>query len=659
MTHGADDTFRFPPTMARWLAGGWAAALAIIFLFRYNAWLQPVWLCQSIPALRLGPHCAEFWTARLLDAGWCVAVLATAFATGSVVLDRLVRERTLLTGLFALGVGLWVLATGILIIGTFAVAQTGWVFLLAGSWLLPAPRAYFHQGTVVGRLCESAISLIKSPLRRSGLQWKPAAGGAHNFRWPQVNVWLLFVAVAAVLCLAGALTPPFEYDELEYHLGAPSEYLKAGRIIFLPHNFYSNLPQLTEMLYLLALVMRSGIAAKLLHFSFGLLSATALFAVASQLWSRRVGALAAALFYCAPFVQDLSQTARVDLATTFFATLAFGGALLACDGDHWIWLSALAAGGAVATKWPAIPVVFVPAVILIVVSRRSIWLTAGFCLLASVFVLPWLCKNWFLAGNPVYPLWSRSAHWSAEQAAVFAQKHYARFDVTGWRELCERAWHYSFAENGAVPVLLMTAPLCLLIRGNRRLRWASVLFLLAYGGWWALTFRPWRFLFPALPVAALLGAFALAAVGRWCRVVVGVVLVVGLTRMALVPIAEGAFGLALGQIPEHDFLAQAAPGVFEPVIWMNDNLPATAKILFVGEGRVALARQAIVWATAYDQFPADATNGLTHVYFNYSELNRLHDHYGYPRGLDLALVQAHLGREIYRTQRGAVFEWAP
>ena len=622
MTQGA-DTFRFTPTVARWLAGGWAAALAFLFLFQSDAWLPPVWLCQVRPDWHLGPHFAGFWQTRLLDAGWCLAVLATAFAAGSVLIDRLVRERNLLTGLFALGVGCWVLAIGILIIGTFSVTKTRWIFLLAGGWFLPAPRAYFR-----------------------------------NLRWPPASSWLLLVAVAAGLCLAGALTPPFEYDELEYHLGAPSEYLKAGRIIFLPHNFYSNLPQLTEMLYLLALVLRSGTAAKLLHFCFGLLSVAAIYAVAGRLWSRRIGALAAVLFYCAPFVQDLSQTARVDLATTFFATLAFGGALLACDGDHWIGLAALAAGAAVATKWPAIPVVLIPVGLIIVCQRRSLWPAAVFGLLSSVIILPWLGKNWFLAGNPVYPLWSGSEHWTAAQAAVFAQKHYARFDLAGGRDFVQRAWQFSMVETGAVPVLLMTAPLCLLVRGNRRLRWAGGLFLLAYVGWWGLTFRPWRFLFPALPVAALLGACALDSFGRWCRGIVLAVLVVGLTRMALVPVAAGVVGLVTGQVTEQEFLAQTAPDVFEPVQWMNDHLPPSARILYVGEARIALARSAVVWTTAFDRFPADATNGLTHVYINSFELNRLHDHYGYPRGLDLALVQAHLGREIHRTGSSAVFEWA-
>ena len=122
---------------------------------------------------------------------------------------------------------------------------------------------------------------------------------------------LALVVAAAAINLLGAVVPPFEYDELEYHLGAPSEYLKAGRILFLPHNFYSNMPQLTEMLYLLAMVVRSDVAAKLLHWSFGLLSAMAVYSVASRRWSSRVGMTAAALFYAVPFVQDLSQTARI------------------------------------------------------------------------------------------------------------------------------------------------------------------------------------------------------------------------------------------------------------------------------------------------------------------------------------------------------------
>jgi hypothetical protein len=79
------------------------------------------------------------------------------------------------------------------------------------------------------------------------------------------------------------MAPPFEYDELEYHLGALADYQRAGRIVFLPHNFYSNMPQLTEMLYLLAKTTTSDIAAKLLHWLFGLLAAAAVYGVAQTI----------------------------------------------------------------------------------------------------------------------------------------------------------------------------------------------------------------------------------------------------------------------------------------------------------------------------------------------------------------------------------------
>lgn len=575
----------------KFLAVGWTAAISIIFLFHHDAWLYPATLIQNLPVISVGPHLGDYWLRRLADAGWCFAVLATAFATGHVFL----RERTLLTGLYAIAIGLWIMATGVMVIGLFSTAHVRWIFLLAGCWLYPRPRF-------------------------------------RKFVWHPDWLWII-LGLAGGLCLLNAMTPPFEYDELEYHLGSISEYHKAGRIIFLPHNFYSNLPQLTEMLYLLI----PDIAAKMLHWCFGVLSATAIYAVAEKLWSRRVGLLAAALFYCMPYVQDLSQTARIDLATAFYATLAFGGVLLAYDGTQWVRLAAITAGMAVATKWTAIPVVVFPCVAGLLMARRfSLWFALG--------PVPWLVKNWLLAGNPVYPLWSNSVHWTAEQAAVFAAKHYPH----GISQFFERLWHYSFVEPGALPILLMTAPLALLVRGNNRLRRAGLLFGAAYLCWFAFTFRPWRFLFPAFPLAAAIGACALDSVGKWCRPIVIVIWLTGLAWMGLM--ADGR--LAAGQVTEKEFITQLGNGVYEPIFWMNDNLPASARVLYVGEARTHYSRHQVIWATAFDQFPKEVP---THVYINPSELKRLHTNYGYPRGLDLEAVQRHCGRELHR----GVFEWVP
>jgi 4-amino-4-deoxy-L-arabinose transferase-like glycosyltransferase len=446
----------------------------------------------------------------------------------------------------------------------------------------------------------------------------------------------------------------------------------------LPHNFYSNLPQLTEMLYLLGLVTRSDIAAKLLHWCFGWLTAVAVYSIAARLWSRRVGVTAAALFYCEPFVQDLSQTARIDLATTFLATLAFGTlvtGLQETEDDRGLWLSALLAGGAVATKWIAIPVVLLPAGVFVLISRRSLWSTTTYCVLAIAAVVPWLAKNWLLAGNPVYPLLNNifhSPHWTNEQAARFAQKHFATFGIEGLTQLGKLIWRYSFTEPFAVPLLLMVAPLLLLVRNAaplvRRTAW---LFILSYVGWFLLTYRPWRFLFPAFPLAALAGAYALEVVTKqkWLRLAVQtsivVVMIIGLAEEMSVTLVDDEsyhhvppqmnfVEYALGQVGPGEFVERMGGGIYEPILWMNRHLPTTAKILYVGEARVYYARHPIVWSTAFDQHPLTAMLdkvenaaglldhmrqlGITHVYLNSSELTRLTKGYGYLAEINAQIV---------------------
>jgi 4-amino-4-deoxy-L-arabinose transferase-like glycosyltransferase len=569
---------------------------------------------------------------------------------------------------------------------------------------------------------------------------------------------LACVIAAALLNLLSAMTPPFEYDALEYHLGAPAEYIKAGRIIALPHNFYSNMPQLTEMLYLLALKMSSGVAAKLLHWAFGVLSAVAVYAVAARLWKKQIGLTAAALFYCIPLMQDLSETARIDLATTFFAVLAFGCLLVwqqerrpavercagsglrradpgcanplrrrdsaargfaearaassaqagdprttltalqrsAATAGFWFCAAALAAGTAVATKWTAVAVVVLPALIFLVVATKSFRLPSVFCLLSSVFVVPWLLKNWLFMGNPVYPLLDgvfQSQHWSAEQAALFAQKHCASFGWDGCAQFVGLIWQYSFKEPFAVPLLLMTAPLILLLRNvtssARRTGW---LFVAAYAGWFLLTFRPWRFLFPTFPLAAMTGAYALHVVARErfvrmiVRAAVTVVVAVGLAEEASVTLVDQQdykqlppqmdfVQYALGQVSREEFVERMGGGMFEPILWMNRHLPSTAKVLYVGEARVYYARNPVIWSTAFDQHALSEMSreaattaqwynllrqhGIAYIYINSVELARLSKSYGFLRDVNWRTFYEML-REyaelVHETDRTAVYQ---
>jgi 4-amino-4-deoxy-L-arabinose transferase-like glycosyltransferase len=653
------------------VAVGWVAILAFFFLFRYDGWRFPLKMAylfgETFPTLAIGPYFGEFWRARLTDAGCVTTILATAFAVGAVAINRLTPEKNLLTALLSLATGLWILSVSILLVGAATISGLPWVFLLAGCWLLPAPRRFF---------------------RRVG------SGSEKLDGW--ARLMLACVIAAALLNLLSAMTPPFEYDELEYHLGAPAEYIKAGRIIALPHNFYSNLPQLTETLYLLALKMSSGVAAKLLHWSFGLFGAVAVYAISARLWQKQIGLTAAALFYCVPLMQDLSETARIDLATMFFAMLAFG-ALLYWQQDsrdnRYLWLSAITAGCAVATKWTAVPVVLLPAVVFVAVMTRSFRLSFVFCLLSSIFVVPWLIKNWLFLGNPVYPLLSNvfhSPYWNAAQAALLGRYESLGFD--NWTQSVSLVWQYSFKEPFTVPLLLMTAPLILLLRNvESSARRAGWLFVLAYIGWFLLTFRPWRFLCPTFPLAAMIGAYALHIVAQErfvrmiVRVSVTVMVMVGLTEAASVTLVDerdymrlppqmSFVQYELGQVSREEFVERMGGGMFEPIVWMNRHLPAAAKVLYVGDARMYYARNPVVWSTAFDQHVLSEVSrratttaqwhdllhqqGIAYIYINSEELARLGKNYGYLRDVNWKMFYEMLQEDaelIHETYRGAVF----
>ncbi len=683
--------FRFAPGLTQLLTIGWVAIVAFVLLFRCDGWLMTVQLARlvgaSLSVLAVGPHFVEFWRGRLMDAGCVAAILATGFAVGAVVLKRWTPGKDLLTALFCLAAGLWVESVAILLIGAVSISGVPWAFLLAGCWALPAPRRFFHQ---IGFSSEKLDGWTRGVLAS-----------------------VIAVALVNLVC---ASLPPFEYDELEYHLGTLAEYIKAGHIIALPHNFFSNVTQLTEMLYLLALGTSSDGAAKLLHWSFGVLTAVVIYGIGSRFWGRRTGVMAAALFYCIPFVQDLGSTARIDLATTFFGALAFGALLLWSDRmrmedglfDHWLWLSALATGAAVATKWTAVPVVLLPSIVFVVVVTRSLQPAIAYLLLSSVWMVPWLVKNWLLMGNPVYPMLNsvfHNPHWSAAQAALLSRHDYGSFGWNDWKEFVGLAWQYSFPPSldseghtvggaiSALPLLLMSAPLVLLLKkvtpSSRRAGW---LFVAAYTGWFLLTSRPWRFLFPAFPLAALEGAYAMhtmekGRLARWAmRLAVGSVLAISLVEAATVALVDqqeyqklpprmNAVQYALGQVSRKEFIQQMGGGLFEAIVWMNDHLPLSAKVLYVGEARAYYARHEVVWNTAFDQPPLEAmmrqskdagglfnlmrSQHITHVYVNTSEYNRLRTSFGYMSGVDPGFLEGFLekyARPVHVSGPCAVYE---
>ena len=81
-------------------------------------------------------------------------------------------------------------------------------------------------------------------------------------------------ARSSLLMLLASMLPSIDFDVLEYHLQGPKEYYQAGRITYLPHNVYTNMPFNVEMLHLLAMEVMGdwwwgGLSGQLLVALFG------------------------------------------------------------------------------------------------------------------------------------------------------------------------------------------------------------------------------------------------------------------------------------------------------------------------------------------------------------------------------------------------------
>ena len=90
-------------------------------------------------------------------------------------------------------------------------------------------------------------------------------GWARRLGWGDWVVLGVLVAVHG-LTLLYALTPSVQSDALRYHLAGPQEWLKAGRLVYLPYNAFTCFPANVDMLFLLGLGIGGDLLAKAFHF---------------------------------------------------------------------------------------------------------------------------------------------------------------------------------------------------------------------------------------------------------------------------------------------------------------------------------------------------------------------------------------------------------
>ncbi|MFB3896647.1 MAG: ArnT family glycosyltransferase [bacterium] len=460
--------------------------------------------------------------------------------------------------------------------------------------------------------------------------------------------WLIPILFLALVQLNIALLPPFEYDALEYHFGAPDYYLQQHKITYIPGNVYANFTANTEMLYTLGMVFNDDITGKLFHFYFGLLTALGLFALGKKLWHEATGAISALIFLGLPIVFQILYQANIDLALAGYSLLALFAVINWTNEKVYndLLLAGIFIGFGLGCKYTAMLTIAIPICIIVIISafiipkssirnlKFGVWcLILGTCLP----VLPWCIKNLIYTGNPVFPLFYSffgGDNWSPELAKKFMDAHLS-FNLI-------KPLYQDYSRICIVAILALIIPL----KKDKYIRVMFLYLLFGYLLWFFFTEHIERFLMPVIPVIALgIGYLAIQYIQhRIFRrslsiIAVYVVFYIGIKQLPGLP------PVGLNKTEWHrQFILETKLSIYPTFEYLNDALPAHGNILFIAEARRHYLKHPAIMNTVFDRSPIfelaqsakspkDIYRGLqemkvTHILYNPYELKRLTDFYG-------------------------------
>ncbi len=458
----------------------------------------------------------------------------------------------------------------------------------------------------------------------------------NRWRWAT----LLGPALGATLALPLAVTPPFFYDALVYHLGLPWQALLEGGIRAHPEDLFSAFPPLAQLLASVPLAAGMSRAPALLHWWSFVVAGAAVGALARRLGAPRWAAVLAAA--CVPalpgdaLVAGLPAAEGLALAGIFTATAM---ALGSTRGTGAALLAGLLAGAASATRVQAVAWSLI-VIVLVVLRAHRRW-RAGSAAAAGWLAgsAPWWVKNLVLLGAPFAPI-----GWRGEGIGILWREGGVLMKLGLPPLEAARQFAAAVTPHAAyLAPLALAAVLASLPPAGRRARLAALAALAGLAAWGLTGIVP-RFLAPTLGVVLAVAASAArrGRAGAWAAglalaATAAVCLTFGVNELRRVGPAwllKPNRSVPSGWIPNDPFPAFAAAR----------SLPAAARVLFVGEPRGFGFPRRFVAPSQFDVSPLRAvletsadpgeacerlrTQGFTHILVNWGELDRLAG--GYP-----------------------------
>jgi hypothetical protein len=480
-------------------------------------------------------------------------------------------------------------------------------------------------------------------------------------------------------------------------LYAGKVFLETGRITFLPDIINANSPFTGEMLFILGQAFDSDTFARLIHLFYTVIWLLAAFCLA-QRWAGKVLAwLTVAVLLSVPLLPFWANMASTDLIWVAYELLSLFALLIWRERRQpgWLVLGGLLMGWALGSKYLALGGWGVWGLWLLAQSGWRRWKEAlvngaifgGIALLVGS---PWYLKNWFFAGNPIFPFVWGGPGWDATRLNLTRDFVYSFGEGRGlWDYLLlplRIFLHFDrFGVNSLeLPsFLFLFALLYPLLRRRGFFNELAVLCVLRFI-LWALSTQQVRFLLPIFPLLSLLSASVMDSLSGlpgfrslrrvFLAVLSGAGIVTTLLISAYLYVQYPTAAVMLGSQSKDAYLSRL-PGNYRSVRFINTHLESGQRVLMMWEGRVYYCNSLCIpdadqtlWtrivSPTYDLQQVDSTlqdMGVTHLLFSYTgyEFMSRHDPSGqHKRAADFFWEEfrPRCTREIYADSWTNLFE---
>lgn len=521
----------------------------------------------------------------------------------------------------------------------------------------------------------------------------------------RIFLWL-FLGISFMM----AHVPELFYDSLVYHVGVPNLYLQEGGIVRIPGNL-SRVPLLWQMLYVLGLALSDEMLPKLIHWSSGLLLVLGLRSLALRLgFEAWLGVLAGLFFLSVPMVQMNLWTTGIDIGSCLFSFLAIYAAItwLKQSNLHphllpvrmkesispllnkerewvrieeqyaWLILSAIMAGFAYGSKYQG--GILAANLFLVVLLFQFLKVSKSFkefLKISLIFagtlilaILPWLTKNFWDTGNPVFPFLSdlfQKLSLQRESVDPWQYKYFIaenrRFMGLSWKDAWKLPWKLTLEWNQSSlsypgPLFLALLPAILIPFQKLRSNWFQFMlaFLLLFFTFAFSSTHLTRYHLQGYPLLCFFYAlgFYFCWLGHsllWKGILtflLSLIFLVNLqTGISIIANSYHPWDVLSGRESREAYRSYTHPGL-NPYPsnamfrWMEKNLNRNTRTLFIGESKnfdlklpylytdVHGLNPVVVWSSkaknASELYEKFRGHGITHLFINFTEARRT---YGY------------------------------